>query len=94
MEQLEALETRLQQLKTGVANLIQLQQLQAVPAEDARVVQEVRHLQEAADRLEMDLASRVVSWDHLKEPFWQAVRFGGLGVLVGWLLGWLVYAHG
>ncbi|WP_017298625.1 hypothetical protein [Nodosilinea nodulosa] len=95
MHHLEGLEVRLHQLKAGVANLVQLQQLQAqVPAADAqRSAAEVTRLQEAADSFELELASRVVSWQNLKEPFWQAVRFGGLGVLVGWGLAWVVYAH-
>ncbi|WP_052050558.1 hypothetical protein [Leptolyngbya sp. KIOST-1] len=95
MQQLEGLELRLHQLKTGIANLLQLQHLQSdVPTADAqRSAQEVAHLQETADQFEMELASRVISWQHLQEPFWQAVRFGGLGLLIGWALAWLVYAR-
>jgi len=26
------------------------------------------------------------SWDTLKRPFWQAIRFGSVGVIIGWLL--------
>ncbi|MGB3136109.1 MAG: hypothetical protein WBB18_04810 [Nodosilinea sp.] len=92
MQQLEGLEVHLHQLKTGVINLIQLQQLQTdVPTADAqRSAQEVARLQESVDSFEMELASRVVSWQHLQETFWQAVRFGGLGILTGWGLAWLV----
>ncbi|MGG6241616.1 hypothetical protein ACQ4N7_23565 [Nodosilinea sp. AN01ver1] len=94
MQQLEGLETRLHQLKAGVANLVQLQQLQDAPPTDAqRSAQEIAHLQETADNFELELASRVVSWQHLQEPFWQAVRFGGLGLLIGWCLAWFVYAR-
>ena len=95
MQQLEGLEARLYQLKTGISNLLQLQQIEAAtPREDAqRSTQDVAHLQEAADAFELELASRVVSWQHLQEPFWQAVRFGGLGLLAGWGLAWLVYAR-
>lgn len=94
MQQLEGLEARLQQLKTGVANLMQLQQLQDAPTTDAqRSAQEIAHLQETADNFELELASRVVSWHHLQEPFWQAVRFGGLGLLIGWGLAWFIYAR-
>lgn len=95
MHQLERLEARLHQLKAGVANLIQLQQLDIdAPAADVqRSVVELAHFQEDADSFEMELASRVVSWQHLKEPFWQAVRFGGLGLLFGWGLAWVVYAQ-
>jgi hypothetical protein len=95
MHQLEEIETRLQQLKVGVSNLVQLQQLEATtPSGDAAAAsQEVMRLQAAADSFELELASRVMSWQHLQEPFWQAVRFGGLGLLVGWGLAWLVYGQ-
>jgi hypothetical protein len=44
-----------------------------------------RQLQEISDRLEQleaDLESRLLSWSSLREPFWQIVRFGGLGVVI------------
>lgn len=95
MHQLEGLEARLHQLKVGISNLLQLQQIQANDAEDdaQHSAQEVVRLQEATDNFEMELASRVMSWQQLKEPFWQAVRFGGLGLLLGWVLAWFVYAR-
>ncbi|WOD41670.1 hypothetical protein [Nodosilinea sp. E11] len=91
MHQLEGLEGRLNRLKTGIANLLQLQQVEAnTPVDDGQAVaQEVIRLQEAADAFELELASQVVSWQHLQESFWQAVRFGGLGIVLGWLLAWL-----
>lgn len=83
------------QLKTGIGNLVQLQQLQAdVPPSDVQQsAHDVAQLQETADNFELELASRIVSWQHLREPFWQAVRFGGLGLLIGWCLAWFVYAR-
>jgi hypothetical protein len=92
MHQLEGLEERLHQLKSGLTNLVQLQQLEAAPpaADSQRAAQELQQLQAAADAFELELASRVLSWQHLQEPFWQAVRFGGAGIVVGWLLAWLV----
>jgi chromosome segregation ATPase len=48
-----------------------------------------RQLQEISDRLEQleaDLESRLLSWSSLREPFWQIVRFGGLGVVIGVIL--------
>ncbi len=95
MHQLERLEARLHQLKVGVSNLVQLQQIQAAGPQNEvqHSAQEVMNLQEAADNFELELASRVVSWQHLQEPFWQAVRFGGLGLLLGWGLAWFVYAQ-
>jgi len=36
--------------------------------------------------LETNLESQLFSWTSLKRPFWQIIRFGGLGVVIGWLL--------
>ncbi len=92
-QQLEGLEARLHQLKAGLSNLIQLQQAEtAPPADDVQAgAQETLRLQEAAEAFELELVSRVMTWQHLQEPFWQAVRFGGLGLLIGWFLAWLAY---
>lgn len=38
------------------------------------------------EQLDLNLESRLFSWRSLREPFWLAVRFGGLGVLIGWFL--------
>lgn len=92
--QLEAMETRLQQLKAGVLNIVQLGQLGAesgTRASDQSTVEaEMSRLQQSVDDFELELTSRLISWQHIKEPFWQAVRFGGLGIVVGWGLAWLV----
>ena len=48
-----------------------------------------KQLQEVSDRLEQieaDLESRLLTWSSLREPFWQIVRFGGLGVVIGVIL--------
>lgn len=47
---------------------------------------ELQQIQEQLDALEVNLESRLFSWGSLKEVFWQIVRFGGLGVVVGWTL--------
>lgn len=36
--------------------------------------------------IEQNLESRLLKWKDLIEPFWQAVRFGGAGVIIGWIL--------
>ncbi len=51
-----------------------------------RLRTEVKQLQQQLEELEFALESQLFSWGSLKEPFWQAIRFGGLGVVVGWLL--------
>lgn len=47
---------------------------------------ELRQIKEQLEGLEVNLESQLFSWGSLKEPFWQAVRFGGLGVVLGWIL--------
>lgn len=48
--------------------------------------EELKQLQTELETIELNLESRLFSWGSLKEPFWQAVRFGGLGVVIGWIL--------
>ena len=43
---------------------------------------ELKQLRQQLDELEVALESRLFSF----KPFWQAIRFGGLGLLIGWLL--------
>ncbi len=45
---------------------------------------ELTKLAAELDEIEMRLESQLVSWLGLREYFWQIVRFGGMGVLVGW----------
>jgi hypothetical protein len=52
---------------------------------------ELKQLQEQLDTLEVNLESRLLSWKSFREPFWQIVRFGGLGLLLGWILAFVVF---
>ncbi len=47
---------------------------------------EFLQIQNQLQVLEINLESRLFSWSSVKEPFWQVIRFGGLGVIIGWLL--------
>ncbi|MDX2098452.1 MAG: hypothetical protein SFW36_11805 [Leptolyngbyaceae cyanobacterium bins.59] len=47
---------------------------------------ELKRLQQQLDDLEMALESRLLTWLGVREIFWQVVRFGGMGVVIGWLL--------
>lgn len=47
---------------------------------------EIQALQHQLEDLEATLASSFLSWGALAEPFWQAVRFGGVGMILGWIL--------
>ena len=50
---------------------------------------ELRTLTTQLDELEMRLESRLLSWLVIRQYFWQLVRFGGMGVLLGWGLAYL-----
>ncbi len=54
----------------------------------AQLQQELQQIKENLALLEVELESRLLSWLTVKEPFWQAVRFGGLGLVIGWVLHW------
>jgi hypothetical protein len=69
------LETRLQQLQ-GQPNQGKSSELQV----------ELRKIEQQLEELEVSLESRLFSWAGFKEVFWQAARFGGLGIVVGWSL--------
>lgn len=47
---------------------------------------ELRQIQQQLEVIETNLESQLFTWGSLKEPFWQAVRFSGLGVVIGWIL--------
>lgn len=49
----------------------------------------LKQLAEIGDRLEqieVELESRLISWSSFREPFWQVVRFVGLGIVIGVIL--------
>jgi FtsZ-binding cell division protein ZapB len=95
MQQLEGLENRLTRLKTGLGHLQQLQlEAEADRGERQSLGVEVNRLQQAVDDFELELATQTLGWQHVQETFWQAVRFGGLGVVLGWGLAWLVQRGG
>jgi len=46
--------------------------------------EELSQIEKQLDELEVNLESRLFNWTSLKRPFWQIVRFGGLGLIIGW----------
>jgi flagellar motility protein MotE (MotC chaperone) len=48
--------------------------------------QDLKQIRQQLETLEVALESQLFSWTGLKEVFWQAVRFGGLGMMIGWVL--------
>ena len=52
----------------------------------AQLKKELREIDQELETIELNLESSLFSWASIKQPFWQAVRFGGLGILLGWIL--------
>ena len=49
--------------------------------------QELELIRSRLTELDLTLESRLLNeWKLMWEPFWQAVRFGGLGIVIGWVL--------
>ncbi|MDY6937104.1 MAG: DUF2203 domain-containing protein [Cyanobacteriota bacterium] len=56
------------------------------PQLQAQLQSELEQISQQLEELETRLEGTLVSWEMLREPFWQAVRYGGLGIVVGWIL--------
>ncbi|MEO1145274.1 MAG: DUF2203 domain-containing protein [Cyanobacteria bacterium J06638_22] len=89
---LEQLQTRFLQVKQDRAEQRQLQQ-QLSQAEAAlkqerspALRSEAAQLKQKLEELEIALESQLLSWSWVREVFWQVVRFGGVGIIIGWLL--------
>jgi len=62
------------------------QHLEEEDPQQPEIQAELQRLQQEIDALDLNLESRLFRWRSFQQPFWQAVRFGGLGVAIGWLL--------
>ncbi len=51
-----------------------------------QLTQQLKTLQDQIAELDLALESRLFAESGFNEVFWQAVRFGGIGVVIGWLL--------
>lgn len=56
------------------------------PATQLELKRELKRIRKQIEELEVALESQLFSWNGLKEVFWLAIRFGGLGVVLGWIL--------
>ncbi|MDJ1178961.1 DUF2203 domain-containing protein [Roseofilum sp. BLCC_M91] len=81
-ESLSSLKQRYTQVRVGK------QQKQDLQQRLAQLQTELQQVKQQLAVLEVELESRLLSWLTVKEPFWQAVRFGGLGFAIGWGLHW------
>ena len=52
--------------------------------------EELEQLEERIESLKITLESKLLSWRETSEPFWQIVRYGGLGLVIGWGLGFWI----
>ncbi|WP_245940044.1 hypothetical protein [Stenomitos frigidus] len=64
-------------------------QLQRSPTAELKA--ELSRLQTQLDELEVNLESKLFTWGSLREPFWQIIRFGGLGLVIGWSIAFAVF---
>ena len=51
-----------------------------------QIKSQLQQINQELEAIEVSLESSLFSWSSLQEPFWLAVRFGGLGVVLGWFL--------
>ena len=51
---------------------------------------ELALIEQELETIERNLESRLLKWKDLVEPFWQALRFGGAGIIIGWILKTLI----
>lgn len=80
-------ETRLKEVEETLLNLRRrYSQIQRDRAKKEELEAKLQRLQSELESLESELESRLVTWKDLAEPFWLALRFGGLGIVIGWLL--------
>lgn len=83
-----ALKDRFFQVETDQELQAELQQrLQELEdSELSEMKVELNLIRQQLEVLEINLESRLFTWRSVKQPFWQVVRFGGLGMIIGWLL--------
>lgn len=91
--ELAALKARYQQVQADEALRITLQakhsDVSRLSPDTPDTQAELKTLTTQLDELEMRLESRLLSWLGIRQYFWQIVRFGGVGLLLGWGLAYL-----
>jgi len=92
-ESLNLLKQRYQQIKRDQNRHQQLKNLEQELKEQAKINNseatiraELKHIQQEISNIELNLESRLWNWKELQEPFWYAVRFAGVGIIIGWVL--------
>lgn len=85
---LKELKDRFAQVLQDQATLAELQsQRQQVKTEQPPAWKtELTQIEKQIEAIALNLESRLFKWRSFKEPFWQIIRYGGLGFTLGWLL--------
>jgi hypothetical protein len=84
--QVQADQTRQQELFHQKERVERQLQHSRSNSQQAAFKAELKQIRQQLEELEVSLESKLFSWSGLKEVFWQAVRFGGIGIVVGWIL--------
>ncbi|OUC15611.1 MAG: hypothetical protein B0A82_05905 [Alkalinema sp. CACIAM 70d] len=93
-QELQAIETSLQAIKIRYAEVQAAQQQKTqlleqrdrLDSQSSNFKAELQAIDRQLSELEFTLESRLFSWSGVREYFWQALRFGGLGLVIGWTL--------
>lgn len=80
-QELAEIEQSLSALKEHYAQIKQSGQQQPEHLKGA-----LQPIREKLEGLEVYAKFLLFNWSDAREPFWQAIRFGGLGVVLGWIL--------
>lgn len=84
---LQALERRYGEVRQA---FYESRQIQSQLTQGHLPTAEVGRLRRQLETLEATLENQLLTWNNLREPFWQTLRFVGAGLVTGWFLrGWL-----
>lgn len=50
------------------------------------LLKQLQEVGEQLEQIEANLESQLLSWSSFREPFWQIVRFVGIGIIIGVIL--------
>jgi hypothetical protein len=77
---------QVQQDQAEKATLLEQQQRLKRSSKNPQVRSELAAISQRLEELEFHLESSLFSWKNMGDWFWQAVRFLGLGIVIGWWL--------
>lgn len=64
----------------------EIKDLQGKNNQQDSIKSELHYIEKELTEIEMRLESELFKWSSFIEPFWLMVRFGGIGVVIGWIL--------